>query len=272
MSALLQALPPDAMRKHGKGDLPPAARTQLRTLVAALPDLLTGVRLEETVDGLQVQVEGMGGLTLKRVLLGFGGEAPDGSLHAWFNIGLDELATPSLPPKVAAYLPHHVELRPSISGVRTADLTKLALDATDEGAGDDKLAPDVAAIFAHGGVKLGLETLSFDLGPAKIEGVGQLVMLAPDSWRGDARLSATGLDELTAQARTNPDLEQVLPVLIMLRGLAKPDGNRLVWEIASEGTAVMVNGIDLSQLGGGKPKAKQPGRPQGQPGGQPGRQ
>ena len=58
----------------------------------------------------------------------------------------------------------------------------------------------------------------------------------------------------------------------MLRGLAKPDGNRLVWEIASEGTAVMVNGIDLSQLGGGKPKAKQPGRPQGQPGDQPGRQ
>lgn len=265
MNGFFRALPPDVMEKHGRGDLPAPARVQLRALIEALPDMLTGVRLEETVDGLQIEVAGMGGLALQHILLGFGGEAPDGKLHAWFDIGLDGLNTPSLPPKVTAYLPHHIELRPSVSGIRTADLTKLALDATEEGGGDDRLAPDIAAIFAQGGVNLSLETLSFDLGPAKVEGVGKVVMLSPDSWHGEARLSATGLDELTAQARTNPDLQQALPVLIMLRGLAKPDGNRLVWVIVSEGTTVTVNGIDLSQLGGDKPKAKQPNGPQGQP-------
>jgi hypothetical protein len=265
MNAFFHALPPDVVQKHGKGDLPQPARAQLRALIEALPDLLTGIKLEETVDGLQVEVAGMGGLALQHTLLGVGGEAPDGNLHAWFELGLDGLDTPSLPPKMTAYLPHHIELRPSISGIRTEDLSKLALDATEEGADNDTLAPDIAAIFAHGGVNLGIEALAFDLGPAKVEGVGKLVVLSPDVWRGEARLSATGLDELTAQARKDPELQQALPVLIMLRGLAKPDGNRLMWDIASEGTAVTVNGIDLSAVAGDKPKPKPPNAPQGQP-------
>jgi hypothetical protein len=264
MSGFYRALPPDVAEKHGKGDLPAPARAQLRAMIEALPDMLAGVRLEETVEGLQVEVAGMGGFALQRILLGFGGEAPGGNLRVWFDVGLDGLETPSLPPKVTSYLPKHVELRPSISGIRTADLTKLALDATEEGA-DDRIAADIAAIFSHGGVDLGLETLSFDLGPAKVEGVGKLVVLSPETWRGEARLSATGIDELTAQARSNADLQQALPVLIMLRGLAKPDGDRLVWQIASEGTSVTVNGIDLSQLGGDKSKGKQPNAQPGQP-------
>lgn len=265
MGGLYRALPPDMVEKHGKADLPATARAQLRVLIETLPDMLAGVRLEETVDGLQVEVAGKGGFMLQRLLLGFGGDAPDGNLHAWFDIGLDGLETPSLPPKVTAYLPKHVKIRPSVSGIQTADLRKLAQDATEEDA-DDRIVPDIAAIFSHGGVNLGLETLSFDLGPATIEGAGQLVALSPDSWRGQARLSATGFDELTGQARSNPEIQQALPALIMLRGLAKPDGDRLVWDIASEGTSVTVNGIDLSQLGGEKPKK---GRQQGAPPDQP---
>ena len=36
----------------------------------------------------------------------------------------------------------------------------------------DSLTPDIDTIFSHGGVELGVETLSFDLGPAKVEGTG----------------------------------------------------------------------------------------------------
>ena len=63
-----------------------------------------------------------------------------------------------------------------------------------------------------------------------------------------------------AQARTNPDLQQALPVLIMLRGLAKPDGKKLVWDIVSDGPSVTVNGLDLSQLGGGDKPGGKPGQ------------
>ena len=266
---LIGALPPDIATQQDKTDIPAPARAQLRLLVGSLQDMLTAVNIEETVDGLQVEVPGMGGLSMKRFQIGFGGESPDGRLHAWLHLGLDELASPSLPPKIATYLPHHIEIKPTLSGVLTADLHKLALDATEEGADSDSLEPDIATIFSHGGVNLGVETLSFDLGPAKVEGTGQVTALSPDTWHGQAHVTATGLDDLMTQARANPDLQQALPVLIMLRGIARPDGKKLVWDIVSDGPDITVNGLDLSQLGnGGKP----PGRPPaGKPGQKPSR-
>jgi len=252
-AGLVNALPADVVQKGSKAAIPASARAQLRGLIDAVSDLTTSLRLEETVDGLKVEVAGLGGLALQHVLFGFGGEAPEGRLHAWVDIGLDGLETPSLPTDVAAYLPHHMALRPSISGVQTADLRQLALDASDEGK-EDRLAPDIDAIFAHGGVELGLEALAFDVGPAKIEGVGHVVASSPDTWRGEARVTAEGFDALTDQARDKPELQQALPVLIMLRGLARPDGDRLVWNIVSENASVTVNGMDLSQLGGGDKK------------------
>jgi hypothetical protein len=254
---LIGALPAGIAMKGDKTGLPAPARAQLRLIVDSLQDMLTEISLRETVDGLQVEIAGIGGLSMKRFLFGFGGESPDGRLHAWVDVGLDELASPSLPPKVAAFLPHHVEIKPSLSGVLTADLHKLALDATEEGADSDSLEPAIAAIFSHGGVDLGVETLSFDLGPAKVDGTGHVTALSPDTWHGEAHLVATGLDDLTTQARSNPDLQQALPVLIMLRGLARPDGKKLVWDVVSDGPTVTVNGLDLSKLGGGdKPKGK----------------
>ena len=112
-----------------------------------------------------------------------------------------------------------------------------------------------------------METLAFDLGPAAVIGTGQVTMLSPSTWQGKALVTATGFDELTTQARTNPDLQQALPVLIMMRGVAKPDGKKLVWDIVSDGPKITVNGLDLSQLGGAgeKPKdrpAHKPAQPQ----------
>jgi hypothetical protein len=249
---LIGALPPDITTKGDPSDLSPDVRKQLRLIVDALQDMLAKVSMEETVEGMQVEIPNMGGMSMKRFLFGFGGEAPDGKLHAWLRLAMDDLASPSLPPKVAAYLPHHIEIKPSVSGVQTADLHKLALDATEEGADADSLQPDIQALFAHGGIDLGIETLTFDLGPTKVEGTGHVTVLSPDTWHGEAHLTAAGLDDLTAQARTNPDLQQALPVLIMLRGMAKPDGKKLVWDIVSDGPSVTVNGLDLSQLGGDK--------------------
>jgi hypothetical protein len=253
---LIGALPPDIATRHDMTDIPAPAREQLRQMVAALQDIMTAVSIEENLDGLQVEVPGMGGLSMKHFVIGFGGESPEGKLHAWIHLGLDDLASPSLPPKVASYLPHHIDVKPSLSGVQTADLHRLALDATKEGADADSLQPAIDAIFAHGGVNLGVETLSFDLGPAKVDGTGHVTALSPEKWHGEAHVTATGLDDLVAQARTNPDLQQALPVLLMLRGMAKPDGKKLVWDVVSDGPSLTVNGMDLSQMTGGAPPAK----------------
>ena len=255
---VIGARPPDLGNQGEKPDLPPALRKQMRLVVESLQDMLTSVTLQETLDGVQVEMAGVGGISIKRLLLGMGGEALDGRLNAWIDLALDELASPSLPPKIAAYLPHHVQIKPSLSGVLMADLNKIALDATEDHMGDHRFAPDVDAIFAHGGFRLGLETLSFDLGAAKIDGTGEVTVVSPDTWHGVAHLAATGFDDLAAQARSSPELQSALPALIMLRGLAKQDGERLVWDIVSDGPKTTVNGLDLSQLTGDKAKPKSP--------------
>jgi hypothetical protein len=255
---VIGAWPTDLRKQGEKPALPPALREQMRLAVDALQDMLTSVTLQETLDGVQVELAGVGGMSIKRFLLGMGAEAPDGRLHAWIDVALDELASPSLPPQLAAYLPRHVEIKPSLSGLLMTDLHKVALDATEDGMGNDRFGPDVDAIFAHGGFRLGLETLSFDLGATKIDGTGEVTMVSPDTWHGVAHLVATGFDELTAQAHSSPELQSALPALILLRGLAKQDGDRLVWDVVSDGPKTTVNGLDLSQLAGNRSKTKSP--------------
>jgi len=257
LGSFIGALPAEPAPPDHKAPLPPQARAQLRLMIAALQDVLTGVSLQEDLDGLKVEVAGTGGISLQHVRLGLGGEAPEGRLHLWIDLGLDGLDSPTLPPRLVNLLPRHVEIRPSVSGVQTADLRKLLTDASQGDADGASMKPDLMAIFANGGIDVGLEALSFDLGPAKFEGRGKVTVLAPGIWRGRAHVDATGFDELLAQAHNDTDIQQALPILIMLRGLAKPDGTRLVWDIESDGaTSVKVNGIDLSQLGSDKPKQK----------------
>lgn len=258
---LIGAMPSPPEKKDGKTVLPPLAKAQLRLMIAAMQDMVSSVSIQESLDGMQVEIAGVGGATIKHLQFGFGGDAPQGQLHTWLDIGFEGVDSPTMPPKLAAYLPRHFEIKPTLSGVPTAALRKLAMDATEDDTAKHPVGPDFAAIFANGAADIGLEVLSFDLGPAKVEGTGQVTMVSPTTWHGEAHLRATGFDDLATQARENPDLQQALPVLIMMRGLAKPDGDKLAWDIVSDGPKLTVNGIDLSALGGGKPKPDQPAKP-----------
>jgi hypothetical protein len=266
IGGLIGALPPPPGTLAPHPNLPPTARAQLRLAVQSLRDMLSGIELEETLDGVRVEIAGVGGLSIKHAAMGMGGESTDGRLRGWFTLALHELAGTSLPPNIAEYLPHHLEIKPTISGVPMTDLQKLALDATDEDATSDRFAPDLAALFSHGPIEVGLETLSFDLGAAKVDGTGTISVTSARVWHGKAHLESTGLDQLTTQARTRPELQSALPALIMIRGLAKQEGEHLVWDIAGDGKTTTVNGFDLSQLGGGEksksgpPVVRKPGQ------------
>jgi hypothetical protein len=107
--------------------------------------------------------------------------------------------------------------------------------------------------------------------PAKVDGTGHFTATSPSQWHGDAHVTATGFDDLMKQAHDDPDVAQALPVMIMLRGMAKPVGNQLVWDVVSDGPKLTVNGMDMSALTGGadkpkaKPQATKPGAKPGQP-------
>ncbi len=66
-----------------------------------------------------------------------------------------------------------------------------------------------------------------------------------------ARIEASGLDRLIDRVKADPTLSQALPFLILARGLAKPDGQGLAWDITfDESRKVVVNGTDLSRIAG----------------------
>jgi len=251
---LVTTLPADVAVKGKDAELSDAARAQLRKLIEATSDLASALHLTEEVDGLKVDIAGTGGVSLKHAALGVGGESKDGRLHAWLDVGVDGIATPTLPPEMAAYLPQHVALRPSISGITTADLRAIALDAASDRK-DDRIARDMAAIYAHGGLGVGLDELAFDVGPAKLAGTAQLTATAPNAFSGEAHVTCKGLDQLIDQVREKPEMQQALPILIMLRGLARTEGDHLVWDVAVHDGSFTVNGTDLSQLGIGRKPA-----------------
>ncbi len=116
-------------------------------------------------------------------------------------------------------------------------------------------------MFAQGSVTVGLEALSFMIGPAQFQGAGSLLMISQTETEGQARLTASGFDALMDAVRGNPDLQQALPVLVLARGLARTDGDRLVWDLASTRAGdITLNGVDVSALMGAANHGRNPPR------------
>ena len=236
--------------------LTPAERAALRQVIESLRDVFDGVQGEGTIEGLHLAIAMLGEAAIKRLHFGLGGEAPQGSLHGWLEVALDGLAIPDLPPELQVLMPKHVELRPAVRGVPMQPLLQLGLDATQPDADEARLQAQAEALLAHG-VTIALESLAFDLGPANVRGTGEIMVKGPDDYRGEAHVTATGLDGLIDKARNDPLLQQGMPVLIILRGFAKPEGDHLVWNVVAEGDAITVNGIPLS----GQPSSPPPRHP-----------
>jgi len=230
----------------------PDRNERLRALVVALHGLLTSVKFEETIEGMQVAVAGQGNAAIDRVQLGFDSAAPEGNLATDVSLGLDGLALPELSPTAASLAPKHLKLGVSLAGVSAEALNNLALAALTSGSNPTTLAPQIDALFADpgktGGPRLGIDTLGFDIGPAQVEGHGSLVAISQTDVRGTARVTVTGFDALADQVRSDPQLQQALPFLILARGLARNEGNALIWDIVFTPTGLTVNGVDPRSL------------------------
>ena len=83
---------------------------------------------------------------------------------------------------------------------------------------------------------------------------------------GAARITATGLEALLAQANGDPHLAPLAGGLAVAIQLAKREGDELVWNVAFTDSRLTVNGMDPTQPPGGEQS-----RGQQQPGRQPGR-
>jgi len=238
---------------HDLKHMRPVDRQAVRTLLAALNDVALGLRGEETVDDLAIQALGQE-VKLAHVAIGMGVEAPARKLRASVKLALEGFAAPQLPHEYADLLPTRIALEPVVSGIGTADLERLMMAATEPDANEQTMAPAVAKVFADGGVTVGLENVRIEMPGTSLGGKMEVRLLGPQSVQGVARIEASGLDRLIDRAKADPTLSQALPFLILARGLAKPDGEGLAWDITfDESRKVVVNGTDLSQIAGGAP-------------------
>jgi hypothetical protein len=227
--------------------LPGINKDALRALLGAMNDIAASAKVEESLDGLKVVTGTKDTLGIDHFALAFGGDAPGGILQIYLDIGMDGLVVASQPADQQAFIPRHLRIRPTLGGVGAADALKILTMALDDDGSGSTLGPAMLALFAHGGVKLGVETLSVDIGPAKITGTGLVTAPAPvpDAIVGDAHLEATGLDELIAELQKNPDAAQVAGGLSMAKALGKPSGGKLVWDISYKGGNLLVNGQNM---------------------------
>jgi hypothetical protein len=56
---------------------------------------------------------------------------------------------------------------------------------------------------------------------------------------------ATGVDALMAQAHGNPAVAQFLPMVFLAKGMARAEGDALVWDITYGDGVATVNGMPL---------------------------
>ncbi len=221
-----------------------------RNLLVAAHELLTGGRIEETGEDVAFEVGDHAG-SIGKVTVAFGADGPQDMLTGTMTLGLDGLQLAELPAAFAAYVPKHVLLTPTVSNVSAADLTRMAMDMTAPGS-SGKLSPeDIAALFSHGGIVFGVDSLALDIADTQFTGTGKFTMVDPNTVDGQMEISARGLDALIVQAQADPLLRRGVPAIIFLKGIAHTSSDQSVWQIAVANKAVTINGVDLSALAGG---------------------
>ncbi len=240
--------------------LPPAMRQHARALLEALRDIANRIEGEESIDDFSMTLPGVGEISLDQLRFGMGGEAPDGKLRAWADIALEGLDIEALPQGMRDYIPARIALRPVISGISTERLFALLLNAIGENPDQDSLAAEATALVTAGGASIGLESLSLELDPLRIEGSGRMRMLTPTKAGIEARLSATGLDAMMAEAGKNADLRMAMPILAMIKGLGRQEGPRMVWDLAITDDQALVNGVDVMAMPAEQPPQRKPNK------------
>ena len=229
-----------------------AKKDGLRKVIALMKGIMGGLSVEETVEGLEVEMMGQRG-GAGRLAVAFGSAAPTDKFKAFLEIGLDGLKVSGLPPQFADLMPRSIVLRPTIGNIDVKALTALAEEAAADNADAPAVERKFMALITTGGTELGMERLSIDLGFARLQASGTATMISQDWFKGQGEIAVTGFDALMDRAQKMPEAAQAVPALALLKGLGKTEGDRLVWRLSlTDDKKVLVNGMDLAKLGGGK--------------------
>jgi hypothetical protein len=236
-------------------------RTQLAAILDALQGVVGRINIEETAEGIHFDGPADATGDIGRVRVGLTGESRDDHLTAKFDLALHDLKITNIPPEYAAYLPTLLQIRPALSGVRTSALMRLLRRAA-AGAAPDALLAEAIALMNEPGARLGFENLSLSAGPLRMEGSGRMLPTTSGPPGMEAHLMARGVDATIASVQSNPQAQQIVPLMFLAKGMARAQGDALVWDLAFTDGVVTVNGVPFGQPAPAKPPPSQKKRPQ----------
>ncbi len=235
-----------------------AYRTDLQAALTAFLDLFSRLELEQSVDDLSIEIPGIGEVSLEEMRTGMGLEIQGGLLRAWIDMAIEGVEIPGLPKELASLVPSKLSMRPVIAGINRDKLARLITDNTTNAKDSKAIEAASLALFTADGAFLGVEALTLELDPLRLSGSARLRLTPSGKGSVEGQLSSTGLDDLIAEARKKPELRDVMPIAIMLRGLARIEGPRMTWAFTASEDQVIVNGVDLATMAGNGKQGAQP--------------
>ena len=242
----IQADRPAAAGQTPNFSLPPATRERLHAMIDDLGALLTRFDFDETIQGLHFESAGTKA-DIGSVRIGIAGDSRDNRVSARFDITLSDPASSMVPIEYASLMPRRVTIRPAISGIRSEALMQWLRDATAEGTDPAAMLTRTMALLNDPDAKAGIETLVIESGPLVLDGSARVRPLPGDAAGVDVHLTARGLDAMMTELQRNPQAMQILPMIFLAKGMAKPVGDTLVWDIGYAAGAVTINGVPLAQ-------------------------
>ena len=222
-----------------------------------MPDLASEFTLNETFDGVALR-SGTHGGAASQIRIGMEAKSEGGLLQASMDVGLDGivLSDPALG-AMGELLPRKVVLHPVLTGVSTDEALRWLGAVGDAKDGARPLG--FAMLFRRAGVSAGLESFAIELGNTSLSGTGKLTTVSGGDMTGQAQITASNFDDLTARVNAVPELAGVLPALIFAKGISQTVEGRLVWNLAYRDNKLLVNGTDLSAMTG-RPPVQGPGQ------------
>lgn len=240
---------PDGAASDGTG-----FRQSLRAMVEAANGLLNRIEAEETIEDIRFAMNaggaGGGGPTegaIGRVRFDIGGDTADQRLNGRLGVTLEGISTTAVAAGNAAFIPHHVDFKTVLAGVDIPKLMALLRAVTEPDADLDQVQEQAMALLADPKARFGIEALAFNSGPLQVSGSARAVSRPDGQLGAEIHIAASGIDGLLAQAQTRPDLQQVMPMVMMAKGMGRPQGDTLVWDVSLGDGPPKVNGVAFGQ-------------------------
>ena len=259
--AILQAMTSvtvDLLQARPGAQPPKLAPEVVRSVLAALKDFASDFTLDETLEGFIVKTQGQT-VAMDQLKIGLDAKSEAGLLRAGMTMGVQGIALPDMPlGDMAVLIPTRVALHPVVGGIGVAELMRVAQAGSEN---KDPAPADIKAMFSHGGITAGLESLALDVAGASLTGQAKFVATGPSAEliSGTAQLSVENFDVLMQKVNAIPALtQQAMPVMVFIKGIGRSVGSKLVYDVVYKDGKVLINNVDMTAMAGASAPAPAP--------------